>query len=233
MAGILGIIPARAGSVGVPRKNIRLLAGIPLVAHTIKAAVTSRIDRVVVSTDSKEIMDIAVKFNAECPFLRPTHLATSSSLAIEVVRHTLDHYWLVEKWRPDAVFYLQPTSPFRTNSDINSALDLFRSDTSVDSVMSISLVNEHPSFQWIDSPTGLTIAFPDLPRPQNRQDLIPIYIDNNAIILSRTSYLLGDKSADLTLINYENFIPMRISGNMAIDIDTEIQFKLAEVLSQS
>lgn len=231
MAGILGIIPARSGSIGIPRKNLRLLAGIPLIAHTIKSAVTSRIDRVVVSTDSKEIMDIAINFNAECPFLRPTHLATSASLAIDVVRHTLDYYWLIEKWRPDAVFYLQPTSPFRTNSDINSALDLFWSDVSVDSVMSISLVNEHPSFQWIDSPTGLTVAFPDLPRPQNRQDLIPIYIDNNAIILSRTSYLLGDKSADLTLINYKNFTPMKISGNIAIDIDTEIQFRLAEVLS--
>jgi CMP-N-acetylneuraminic acid synthetase len=231
MSGILGLIPARAGSVGVRGKNIRPLGGRPLIVHTIEAARGSRLDRVVISTDSEQIAALGAA--AERPFLRPAELATGTALAIAVVRHALEHFRSRENWVPDAVFYLQPTSPFRSSADIDTALDLLKAAATADSVMSVSLVNEHPAFEWIEEAGRLKPAFPQLVRPERRQDLSPIFIDNNAITLSRTSYLLGDQAPDLPIINLKNFVPMKIEGPIAIDIDNEMQFAFADFLMQA
>ncbi len=230
MAEILGLIPARAGSVGVRGKNIRPLAGRPLIIHTIEAARGSRLDRVILSTDSDDIAAIGVAAGADCPFLRPAELASSTALAIGVVRHALEHFQRREGWTPDAVFYLQPTSPFRSSEDIDRALDLLAVVEAADSVMSVALVNEHPAYQWIEQGGELKPAFPQLARPQRRQDLTPVFIDNNAIMLSRTAYLLGNPAPDLSIVNLENFVPMKIEGPLAIDIDNELQFSFADFL---
>jgi CMP-N,N'-diacetyllegionaminic acid synthase len=233
MSGILGLVPARAGSVGVRGKNVRPLGGRPLIVHTIEAARGSRLDRVVISTDSEQIAAIGAAAGAERPFLRPAELASGTALAIAVVRHALEHFRGSENWLPDAVFYLQPTSPFRSSADIDTALDLFEAAATADSVMSVSLVNEHPAFAWIEEAGRLKPAFPQLVRPERRQDLPPIFIDNNAITLSRTSYLLGDQAPDLPIINLKNFVPMKIGGPIAIDIDNEMQFAFADFLMQA
>lgn len=232
MSGILGLIPARAGSVGVPGKNVRPLAGRPLIAHTVEAACYSRLNRVVVSTDSEEIATIATAAGAERPFLRPSKLATNSALAIGVVRHALEYFQRHESWTPEAVFYLQPTSPFRTSADIDKALDMLAAENTVNSIMSVSTITEHPAFQWINQAGHLKPAFPQLVRPQLRQDLLPLFIDNNAIMLSRTSYLLSDSAVDLPIIDLNNFLPMMIDGPLALDIDTEMQFRFADFLMQ-
>jgi CMP-N,N'-diacetyllegionaminic acid synthase len=230
MSAILGLIPARAGSVGVRGKNIRPLGGHPLVVHTIEAARASRLDRVVISTDSPEIAAICKAAGAEQPFLRPVELATATALAIGVVRHALEHFRRSENWAPDAVFYLQPTSPFRTAGDIDAALDLLAANASADSVMSVSAVAEHPAFEWIEEDGRLKPAFPHLPRPERRQDLTPLFIENNAIMLSRISYLLGNSAPDLPLVNLNSFVPMKIEGLVTIDIDNEMQFRFADFL---
>lgn len=232
MSGILGLVPARAGSVGVPGKNIRALAGKPLIAHTIDAARNSGIDRVVISTDAEQIAEIAAAAGAERPFLRPAEFAKSAALAIDVVRHALQHFRTEENWTPEAVFYLQPTSPFRTADDINQAIDLLATTKSADSVMSVSPVHDHPSFVWTEENGHLLPAFPGLRRPQSRQDLKPFLIDNNAIMLSRTSYLSRD-TLDLPIINLNKFVPMKIDGTLALDIDTEMQFRFADFLMRN
>lgn len=230
MSGILGLIPARAGSLGVRGKNIRLLGGRPLVVHAIEAARASRLDRVVISTDSEEIGAIAAAAGAERPFLRPAEFATSTALAIAVVRHALEYFRSSENWLPEAVFYLQPTSPFRCAEHIDAALDILAAAPTADSVMAVALVNEHPAFTWIEEGGRLKPAFPHLLRPERRQDLTPVFIDNNAIMLSRISYLLGNPQPDLPLINLANFVPMKIDGPATVDIDNELQFAFADFL---
>ena len=233
MSGILGLIPARAGSVGVPGKNIRPFAGRPLIAYAVEAARKSGLDRVVVSTDSEDIAAIAVAAGAERPFLRPATLATSTALAIGVVRHALDHFRKHEGWVPDAVFYLQPTSPFRTATDIDKAIALLRASPQADSVCSVAPVRDHPAFAWIDRGGRMERAFPDIPHPERRQDLSPMFAENNAIMLSRTSYLLGDMRDDLSIINVDNFVPFLIDAPLAVDIDTETDFAVADFLMRS
>jgi CMP-N-acetylneuraminic acid synthetase len=233
MSGILGLIPARAGSVGVPGKNIRPLAGRPLIAYTVEAARASGIDRVVVTTDSEDIAAIAVAAGAERPFLRPAELATSTALAAPVVRHALDYFRTSEGWTPDAVFYLQPTSPFRTAADIDKAIALLAAAPSADSVCSVAEVRDHPAFAWIERDGRMARAFPDIRRPERRQDLSPVFAENNAIMLSRTPYLLSDPRDDLSIINIDNFVPFHIDDPLTVDIDTEIDFSFADFLMRN
>jgi CMP-N-acetylneuraminic acid synthetase len=229
MGGILGLIPARSGSVGVPRKNIRPLAGRPLIVYTVDAARASALDRIIVSTDSEEIASVAVASGAERPFLRPAALATGTTRAIEVVRNALDFFAEREHWTPDAVFYLQPTSPFRSAIDIDQALTLLRTSEDADSVMSVAPVRDHPSFAWTEKSGRLVPVFPG-PRPERRQDLIPMVVENNAIVLSRTSYLDKAVAPDSLLINLASFVPMPVDFPVAVDIDTEADFRFADFL---
>jgi len=233
MSGVLGLIPARSGSVDVPGKNIRPLAGSPLIVYTIKAALGSHLDRTVVSTDSEIFAAVAAEAGAERPFLRPARLATSETLAIEIVRHALDFFAREENWRPEAVFYLQPTSPFRTSADIDRALDLLNACKEADSVVSIAPMRDHPSFGWVDrGDGGLIPIMPMTPRRQRRQDLTPVFAENSAILLSRTQYLLGKGAPDRLIFNPLNFMPMLIEFPATIDIDTEMDFQFADFVMQ-
>ena len=114
----LGIIPARIGSSEVKKKNIKLLKGKPLIYYTINAAINSKLDRVIVSTDSEEVANIAKSLGAEVPFLRPKFLSTNKSKAIDVINHVFDWLKIENDYIPDLVGYLQPTSPMRTKNHI-------------------------------------------------------------------------------------------------------------------
>jgi CMP-N-acetylneuraminic acid synthetase len=121
----VAVIPARGGSRGIPRKNLRLLGGVPLIVHTITAARRARrIDHVVVSTDAAEIAAVARRAGAEVPFVRPAHLAGDEATSVAVVRHAVD--WLERAWgeRIDVIVTLQPTSPFRGADLIDEAVAL-------------------------------------------------------------------------------------------------------------
>lgn len=128
---ILTIIPARGGSVGVPGKNILEINGKPLIAYSIIPAINilrqGLVDKVIVSTDSKEIADIASKWGAEIPFLRPEEISGSTSKSVEFIKHAIDHY-ANEGVFYDAVLILQPTSPLRTEDDLKKAIELFESN---------------------------------------------------------------------------------------------------------
>ncbi len=225
----LGIIPARIGSSGVRKKNIRPLAGRPLVAYAVESALESRLDRVVVSTDALEIANVARGVGAEVPFLRPPELAINEAPAMCVVRHTLDWLEVNDGWRPEAVAYLQPTSPFRTARHIDDALALL--DGAVNSVWTMVPVAEHPYFMYRPEEDGRLIEYVDLPnKPERRQDVLPIYHVNPMIALSRTSYLTKRARPNDLVVDKANFRALIISREDGLDINTEFEFQMAALL---
>ncbi len=187
---VLGVIPARGGSKGVPNKNTRDLCGQPLIGYTIKAANESRLDRAVVSTDSPELAELARAAGGDVPFLRPPELATDEARPVFAMLHALDA--LSEAGDPDydAVMMLQPTTPMRTAADINEALDILR-DTGADSVISVVDVGaSHPArMKYIEEGRLIDPPFCEAHENQRRQELRPMYIRNGAVYLTRTSVL--------------------------------------------
>lgn len=222
---ILAIVPARGGSKGVKRKNIKELSGKPLIARTIEQAISSKyIDKVIVSTDDNEIANISKKFGAEVPFLRPKNLSTDKSKMVDVLLHALG---AVIK---DSVFYdlfmlLQPTSPLRTVEDIDKAIESIIT-RNAKAILGICEVDHHPMLTNTLPVNGCMEHFliKDL-QNSNRQELPLYYRINGAIYLTYCDYYIREKSfySDQT---YAHIMPPERS----IDIDNEIDFKLAELL---
>src|ERR1700680_84923 len=126
----IAIIPARGGSKGLPAKNTRLLAGLPLVAHSIRFAhLCPEIDRCIVSTDSEESAKVARDYKGEVPFLRPAELAQDSTPMLPVLQHAIRQIELREENRYELVILLQPTSPFRLPEDVSRALQIMDQDS--------------------------------------------------------------------------------------------------------
>ena len=148
---VLCTVCARGGSKGVPGKNIRMLQGKPLIAHTIEQALScSLIDRVAVSTDSREIAHIAEKAGAEVPFLRPPALASDTSAKLPVIQHALAHYIDTLGYKPDYVIDLDPTSPLRINDDIEQCLGMVMNDADCGSVVTGYRSNKNPYFNMLE-----------------------------------------------------------------------------------
>lgn len=181
---VLGLIPARAGSKSILNKNLVNLGEKPLISWTISAALASKLDRVVVSTNDRQIAEVSQKYGAEVPFERPTNLSEDSSLSIDVVLHALE----VLEHEFDAVMLLQPTSPFRTSEDINLALDLFPDVSSVISVVPVD--GNHPArMKFIQDGFLIDPPFSEEVENMPRQKLTPMFIRNGAIYLTRVSVL--------------------------------------------
>jgi len=216
----LALIPARGGSKGVPRKNVRPLCGRPLIAWTIEAALGSGyIDRVVVSTEDEEIAAIACNCGAEVPFLRPAELARDDTPGIEVVLHTLRQ--LAQRF--DRVIVLQPTSPLRTATDIDRALRK-QAEAKAPFCVSVTRPKHHPCWSLrADSEGFLRPLLPEL--PNRRQDLPPVYALNGAIYIAETQALIRQRSfLGEPLLGYE------MPPERSLDIDTELDFAIAELL---
>ena len=193
---ILAIIPARGGSKGVPRKNIKLLAGKPLLEYT--SAVTlksSLLSKVVISTDDDEIISVAKKLGLEIPFKRPKDLATDSSSSLSVILHALEHFESKNIYF-DAVCLLQVTSPFRTVEFLDKAIQEFiKSDA--DSLISVQEVpheyNPHWSFE-LDENKNLKIATGETEISSRRQDLPKAYHRDGSIYITKSSILKEQNS---------------------------------------
>jgi CMP-N-acetylneuraminic acid synthetase len=219
----LAIIPARSGSKRVPDKNTTLLGGMPLIAHTIKAAASSRkIDRTVVSTDSEQIARIAREWGGDVPFLRPPEIAGDASPAIETILHAVN---TIERdgCRVDAVVLLQPTSPFRTAAHIDAALDLFES-SGADTVTSIRELSEHPYWCWTIKDGDFKPYFSKDHMSMGRETLPPAFIENGAIFVVRRSLVAKNT------IYGERIVPYLMSRESSLDIDTLDDLRLAEFL---
>lgn len=220
----LGFIPARAGSKGIRSKNIRPLAGKPLVVHTIQAAKESGIfDCLVVSTDGKEIAEIASEAGAEVPFLRPSELATDEARGIDALHHALQ--WFEERGaKYDCVMCLQPTSPLRSAADIVAAADLLLA-RGAEAIVSVSPVEHHPWWSNVLPEDGCMKDFLKPGIPANRQELPAYYRLNGAIYLARWDFI-RNRDSWLGPCTYAYIMPRERS----VDIDEEIDFKIAEVL---
>jgi len=190
---ILAIIPARSGSSGIPRKNVRMFAGKPLIAHTIDAAKHApSVNRVIVSTDDEEIARVSREFGADVPFLRPTELATSTSKVIDAVVHLLGKLKAEESYEPTHILLLQPTSPLRTADDIERAVALFNL-RGADSLVSVSRTEN--VLMTKDGSDALTVQNTELLSSPNRQELPAFYkFDGSMIYLIKTDMLLKERS---------------------------------------
>ena len=190
---MLGVIPARGGSKGVPGKNKKLMAGQPLIAYTIKATLPAGITKLIVSTDDEEIADIARKHRAEVPFMRPPELASDTAKSIDVAKHAFHFMEQRDKVQYDAIMLLQPTAPFRTTEDIQKAIEILTT-TGADSVISVvNVEGHHPArMKYIEEGKLIDPPFCEAYENQNRQELRPMYIKNGAIYLTRRETFLKD-----------------------------------------
>jgi CMP-N,N'-diacetyllegionaminic acid synthase len=220
---MIAIIPARSGSKGLPGKNIKLLNGKPLIAHTIEAAKKSKyINRIIVSTNDQEIADISKKNGADVPFLRPENLAADNSLAIDNYIFTINKIEQHENISIENFIVLQPTSPLRNNIDIDKAIELFFSKNA-DSIISYTK-EEHPVF-WhkkINKDLSFCNVFQD--ELLNRQDFEETYFPNGAIYIFSKNLILNRKYYSDK--SYAYIMPRERS----IDIDTLDDFLYAEFL---
>lgn len=190
----LGVIPARGGSKGVLRKNLRPLGGRPLLAWTAEAALgASRLARVVLSTDDEEIAAVGARLGLDVPFRRPAELATDSAPAIPVIQHALSMVEDLEGECYDAVTMLQPTTPFRTSADLDGALALLES-SGADSVISVVAVGgHHPArMKYLVGDRLIDPPFCEERENQPRQELREMFIRNGAIYATRAAVLRGD-----------------------------------------
>ena len=191
---ILAIIPARGGSKGVPGKNIRVVAGKPLIAWTVEAALNaSGVDRVIVTTDDPKIAGIAKAYRAETPFLRPEALARDDTPSIEAVLHAI--HWLAQnqKYQPDYVLLLQPTSPLRTAKDIELAIETLHT-TNSEATVSITPIKHHPYLTMRLTDHGKLENFFSEDLLLRRQDLPSVYALNGALYLTKREIILQHHS---------------------------------------
>lgn len=220
----LGLIPARSGSQGVPDKNLRDLGGMPLVAHSILSARASQVfAEVYVSTDDREIAEVAGRYGARV-IPRPAELAQSDTPMPPVIRHAID--WVAERQaeRPQRVFLMQPTSPFRSPADIRQAASLLDRGN-CESAMGVFEADDPPQWSLQADERGLLqAAYPRDQYLSRRQDLRPNYFDG-AIYAAPVDAFLRDGSFLTARTGY--FVIPRLR---AIDIDTEMDFLFAEFL---
>lgn len=217
---LLALIPARGGSKGIPRKNIRLFCGKPLLQWSIDAALDAAcVDQVVVSTDDPEIAQMAKSGGAEVPFLRPPELAADTAPSIAPVLHTLEQLPHVND-----VLLLQPTSPLRTSHDIEEIVSL-RRKCKCESAVSVAKSSKHPSWMYSFS-QGMRLEplFPQI-QADSRQQLPPAYVLNGALYLASRSFLVKEKT-----FLHEYTVGYEMPLERSVDIDTMFEFRWAEFL---
>ena len=210
---VLGLITARGGSKGVPRKNVRPLGGKPLIAWTILAAQSApALDRLILSSDDAEIIDIARQWGCEAPFVRPAHLASDATDSLSVVRHAL----AAVGGGYDYLVLLQPTSPLRTGAHIEACLHLCL-ERDASTCVSVCEVDKTPYWMFRRDPESRLVPLllaSDM--PSNRQQAPPVYVLNGAVFVARTSHLAAGGS--FVAPDTVSFVMPKAAST---DIDTE------------
>ena len=223
---VLGVIIARGGSKGLPRKNLLPLAGKPLIAHTIEAALESRrLDRFVVSTEDREIAEVARRYGADVPFMRPAELATDDILVFPVLRHATG--WLEEHegYLPEYVLLLQPTTPLRTAQDIDNAIEV-AIENDADTVVGYSPAKQHPYWMRRITEDGRLVEFlPSEWGEARRQELPPVGYPGGFIFIAKRDFLQHHDT-----FYSDKTYPYVFKKEQAIDIDTLIDLRLAELV---
>jgi N-acylneuraminate cytidylyltransferase len=234
-ADVLALIPARGGSKSIPRKNIRALAGQPLIAYSIAAALAAQtVTRTIVSTDDEEIAALARRYGAETPFLRPAEYSQDNTPDLPVFQHALS--WLQEQqgYRPDIVVQLRPTSPFRRVRHIDQAVALLAQRPDADAVRTVCIPFQNPFKMWriapegFMQPLGLELGIPDEPYNQPRQLLPEVYWQTGYVDAARSKTILEKNS-----MTGSNILPLVIAPSEWIDIDSPDDWRRAERLLES
>lgn len=227
---ILAIIPARGGSKGIKRKNLRQINGKSLVGLSVLHALKSKlISRVIVSSDDPEIIAEAVKYGAEAPFVRPAELAEDQVLDVPVFEHALKYLEEKEKYIPVFVVHLRPTAPYRKPEWIDEAIQLLIDHPDVDSVRSVSEPDKHPYRIFRIDEKGFLdpIMKHEHPVPYllRRQDLPKMYYYNCVIDVTKPTTIFQKHS-----MTGDKILPYIMNPDDVIDIDSERDLKLAEIL---
>jgi CMP-N,N'-diacetyllegionaminic acid synthase len=223
---VIGIIPARGGSKGVPKKNIKEIGDYPMIAYSIIASkLSTMLDRTIVSTDSQEIADVAKKFGAEIPFLRPSEYASDSSNDIEFLKHAINWFNENEGYIPEYWVLLRPTTPLREPEIIDNSIKTMLENTEASSLVSIHEFAETPGKMFGMQDGFLHGLCPMDPRPEYftlpRQEFAPAYFGNGYVDIVKSS----------TIINKNSCFGSRILGFEAPDtgeIDIPEDFKRVE-----
>ncbi len=227
---VLAIIPARGSSKGIPRKNIRLFAGYPLIAYSIAAGLQAEtVRRVIVTTDDEEIAEIARRYGAETPFLRPAELAGDRTTDLPVFQHALT--WLAEHedYHPDAILHLRPTTPIRPPDIVDRTIHLLLAHPEADSVRGVTPAHQNPFKMWLldgeDKPIRPLTTVPGIEEPYNapRQSLPFAYFHNGLIDAMRPATIL-----QLNSMSGKTILPIIFDPVYAADLDTPDDWRRAE-----
>lgn len=223
---IVSLIPARGGSKGVPKKNIRLLNGYPLIAYSIIASrLSEKINRVIVSTDSKEIASISKKYGAEVPFMRPTDLAGDSSGDIGFVEHAIEWFRENEEKIPGYIVHIRPTTPLRDVKVIDEAIDMMRRSSLATSLRSGHLASESP-YKWFQINEdgffeSICKGISNDAANNGRQDFPDVYIPDGYVDVIKTDFVINNG-----ILHGDNMLAFKSPA--CIEVDAEEDFKQLE-----
>lgn len=221
---ILAIIPARGGSKGLRKKNIKTLGNKPLIAWSIESALNSKfISKTIVSSDNDEIITVSKQYGAEIPFKRPTNLATDTATTRDVLIHAIEYYKL-KNITFDYIVLLQPTSPFRKKDDIDNAIKI-AVENNIDMVVSVKETSSNPYYVLFEENDE---GFLEKSKDSNftrRQDCPIVYEYNGSIYVIKVKSLLNNDS-----MNFDKTIKFEMSKIHSVDIDNQFDFDFAEFL---
>ncbi|WP_296381614.1 acylneuraminate cytidylyltransferase family protein [Winogradskyella sp.] len=217
----LVVITARGGSKGIPKKNIKLLNGKPLIQYSIDIAkaIADKKD-ICFTTDSEEIITVAENLGLDIPFKRPDNLATDTANSRDVILHALENYEELNNKTYDAVVLLQPTSPFRTLKQVNDCMSLY--DNSMDMVVSAKLASANPYYNLYEEDNGFLKPSKE-GNYTRRQDCPEVWEFNGAIYVINSDSLRAQKMKAFRKVK-----KYMMSEETSIDIDTPLDWKIAE-----
>jgi N-acylneuraminate cytidylyltransferase len=233
MTEVLAIIPARSGSKGIPGKNLRLLAGHPLIAYSIAAGIQANlVNRVICSTDSMEIAEVAKTYGAEVPFIRPNELARDNSPDIDFFIHAIDTLGKTG-YRPDMIVQLRPTDPIRRVGLVDDGIQLMIDNPRAHSVRTITEASHSPYKMWTVNQSGNLnplLSIEGVPEPFNlpRQQLPEIWWHIGVLDIVRTDVVTQTNSLSGTII-----LPLMVDRKSSADIDTIMDFERASLLAET
>lgn len=229
---ILALIPARSGSKKILNKNIKLLFGKPLIQYSIEEAKKSvYINKIIVSTDSTQIADIAKDLCAEVPFLRPDELAQDDTTDLPVFEHCLKWLKKNDDFYPDIIIHLRPTAPLRTFEHIDVGIEKLINNPKADSLRSVTIAPKHPLKMWVVENNILQPFLPEhisnIKESYNlpRQSFNTTYIQNGSVDVVWTKTIINKNSMTGDVI-----LPLVMNEEDSVNIDNEIDFIIAELL---
>ncbi|MBI2064465.1 MAG: acylneuraminate cytidylyltransferase family protein [Candidatus Yanofskybacteria bacterium] len=223
---ILAVITARGGSKGVQRKNIKPLNGHPLISYVINTAKGSKlIDQVIVSTEDKEIAEIAKKYGAMVPFMRPLELASDTAKSLDVLLHAVKYLEQVNKYKADIIVLIQPTTPLSITQDIDDCIKKLV-DTRSNSCTTVAEVVERPEYMY-SIKNNKAVAYVKNRDPEaRRQDLSKLYISNGAAFAVKRNILVNKNM----LVDEGNHTAVIMPRERSVDINEPLDFKIIEAL---